>query len=189
MELDRFIGEKIGKWTILCLIKKHNKHGRMYKCQCVCGRVQNLYLNMKQKKLTSNSCISCAHKKHGKSYHELYRTWIGMKFRCYNKKSSSYPHYGGRGIKICERWLDNFDNFCEDMGERPKNCSIDRINIDGDYEPGNCKWSNPREQAHNRTTSLKNKHRYFEFKIRKDKITKDVIEKLINQLFIYSKIT
>lgn len=76
-----------------------------------------------------------------------------MKRRCYNHNDISYQNYGGRGIKVCEWWLHNFENFYKDMGERPEQMTLDRINNDGDYEPKNCKWSTYLEQAHNKRKS------------------------------------
>ena len=77
-----------------------------------------------------------------------YRCWVNMKQRCLNPRNSRFKNYGGRGIKICDRWLD-FDNFYEDMGEKPEGLSIDRINNNGNYEPGNCRWATPKEQVLN----------------------------------------
>jgi len=85
----------------------------------------------------------------------LYCIYNGMKRRCYNKNFKNYPIYGGRGIKICERWLGltGFSNFIYDMGERPKGTSLDRINNDGDYEPSNCRWATQYTQVSNRRNS------------------------------------
>ena len=77
-----------------------------------------------------------------------YISWQGIKARCQNPNRSDYERYGGRDIKVCERWQD-FENFLSDMGERPEGKTLDRINNDGDYEPGNCRWATPKEQRQN----------------------------------------
>lgn len=82
-----------------------------------------------------------------------YSAWLAMRQRCYNPKSQRFKYYGGRGIKICSRWLTSFDNFIEDMGRRPKGKSLDRIDVDGDYEPDNCRWATQTEQIVNRRDS------------------------------------
>lgn len=83
-----------------------------------------------------------------------YSTWKSMIQRCTNPNRVAYKHYGGRGIRVCERWRWSFLNFWRDMGPRPSEAhSLDRIDLSGDYEPGNCRWATPAEQARNRTAN------------------------------------
>lgn len=92
---------------------------------------------------------------HGKRRTRLYSTWTGMKTRCTNKNCAKYKNYGGRGIKICDEWLNNFQSFYDwamENGYRD-DLSIDRINNDGNYEPSNCRWIKMEEQASNKTTN------------------------------------
>lgn len=89
------------------------------------------------------------------SQHEVYGVWIGMKARCGHTKSPANHNYGGRGIKVCDRWLgskrgEGFRNFIADMGDRPLGTSIERINNDGNYEPGNCCWATAKQQGENK---------------------------------------
>lgn len=89
------------------------------------------------------------------AHHVLYHTWVAMKQRCYNDKHEAYHNYGGRGIIVCNAWRENFLQFVSDMGERPEHMSLDRIDVDGNYEPTNCRWADRKTQANN---TRKKKH-------------------------------
>lgn len=141
----------------------HRKQGRKrstryFLCRCVCG---NECIVSESNVKTQKGC-GCQRKgvnlKHGhgpsgsKAKSRTYSSWQAMKSRCNNPNATSYKRYGGRGIKVCERW-DTFENFLADMGERPEGMTLDRKDTDGDYTPDNCVWSTPVKQVHNRRGS------------------------------------
>ena len=82
--------------------------------------------------------------------HPLYRTWTGMKTRCKNRRVESFRLYGGRGIRMCDRWSRDFSQFAADAGERPNGMTIDRIDTNGNYEPSNCRWATSQVQGQNK---------------------------------------
>jgi hypothetical protein len=126
----------------------------------VCGKIKT-YRTEQLRKPTVQSCgckrgellskIRTTHGFRGAERRSEYTAWTNMKQRCYNPKDKGYSCYGGRGIRVCKRWLNSFENFLKDMGERPRpKLSIDRINVNGNYEPSNCRWATWHEQAINR---------------------------------------
>jgi hypothetical protein len=152
-------GLKFGKLIVINLEKKQGKLF-YWNCICECGAKRIVSSNNLRNK-TAFSCGKCIkkNKKHG---HKTrlgasleYSSWVSMKNRCYNKNTNNYSLYGGRGIAVCDRWLNSFENFLEDMGNRPsKKHSLDRINVNGNYEPSNCRWATKYEQLRNQRTNV-----------------------------------
>lgn len=124
-------------------------------------KIKTSDVNRGRGKFCSQFCAGQGHKgdknpayKHGNATRQgqskEYKTWAGLKARCYNPKEENYRYYGGKGITVCSRWLDSFENFFEDMGKAPSNKhSIDRIDFNGNYEPSNCKWVTHKDQMNN----------------------------------------
>lgn len=162
-------GNKYHRLTVLSFHSKSSKNQSLWLCKCDCGKTTIAFgLNLKRGHTKSCGCLRLENSggfKHGGYKTKEHSTWRSMRARCYTVTFPFYYLYGGRGIKICERWQD-FTLFLQDMGQAPtKKHSIDRINPDGDYEPSNCRWATPREQANN-----KSKTKYFEFNGKVDTI-------------------
>jgi hypothetical protein len=135
--------------------------GWLCKCECGNDRVYGSWL-LRQGKVKSCGCKRGELTRQLKTKHGCavdgsvtteYRIWLGMHNRCNNPHTSKFKHYGGRGIRVCEQWKD-FSVFLRDMGPRPEGMSIDRIDVDGHYEPSNCRWATAKTQAQNKRRSI-----------------------------------
>jgi hypothetical protein len=156
-------GQKFGLLTVEKL-DRIDKYA-MWRCVCDCGKTtETRTSSLKNGHTKSCGCLALLsgkesyHYKHGKSHLDYHKVWVSMKLRCLNRNHHAFSSYGGRGITVCDRWLDSYDSFIRDMGPRPSHKhSIDRIDVNGNYEPSNCRWATATDQVRNRRILKSNK--------------------------------
>lgn len=160
------IGQRFGRLTVIKKLPLRKSKNVMWECLCDCGNTHKVATtHLRKGAIESCGCLLSevrargTRRKHGHAIKnnrsKAYRTWSNMIDRCENSNNNSYRNYGERGIKVCDRWRNSFENFLADMGEPLSiNYSIDRINVNGDYEPKNCQWIPIAEQTKNQRRNV-----------------------------------
>lgn len=157
------MGERFGRLLVVARAKNTKDGGAQWVCRCDCGTEKvNTRKNLIKGRVQSCGClrretsrvVGLQSATHGQSRSSEYRTWRGAIDRCHNSRSVNWKNYGARGIAVCQRWRDGFENFWADMGPKhsPRH-SLDRIDVNGNYEPSNCRWADWDTQGNNRRTN------------------------------------
>lgn len=155
-------GHRFGRLTAIRYVGKSKGNQTLWECRCDCGKTVTVHQqNLKNGHTKSCGCynsdaLSERNSTHGESNTRIYNIWHDMIYRCYGEKHRSYKDYGARGITVCKEWKDSFENFKEWSFKNgySENLSIDRMDVNGNYEPSNCRWATPTEQQNNTRRNL-----------------------------------
>jgi hypothetical protein len=166
------VNQKFGRLLVLASSDRKHPNRPRYLCVCDCGaEITADHYHLLSGHTSSCGCakldrLVSMNKTHGMSKSPTYKSWLEARYRCLRPNCKHYQNYGGRGISICDRWR-KFENFLADMGERPSPLhSLDRIDVNGNYEPGNCRWATAEQQQNNKRVN-----RYVEYLGRQVTIT------------------
>jgi hypothetical protein len=160
MQAKDITGNIYGNLTAIARVGSNARGQAMWRCRCACGG-ESIVIALNLRSGNTTTC-GCSHRRRGadhpnsthlRKHTPEYRAWSNMLTRCTNPRNKSYANYGARGITVCDRWRHSFEAFLADVGERPDGTTLDRINNDGNYEPGNVRWASYFMQSRNRRST------------------------------------